>query len=117
MGSVDNISPVFTDLSHLEDNAKHNYPSVPYMDGKYTTISYIYDGGTSLKWFRDAFGYQEVAAAHLAGVSVYDIFNKYIPQEPTNLLVLPHFSGAAVPYFDEDARGMIVGISSATRKN
>lgn len=116
MGSVDNISPVFTDLSHLEDNAKHNYPSVPYMDGKYTTISYIYDGGTSLKWFRDAFGYQEVAAAHLAGVSVYDIFNKYIPQEPTNLLVLPHFSGAAVPYFDEDARGMIVGISSATRK-
>lgn len=117
MGSVDNISPVFTDLTHLQENAKNNYPSVPYMDGKYTTVSYIYDGGTSLKWFRDAFGYQEVAAAHLAGVSVYDIFDKYMAKKPTNLLVLPHFSGAAVPYFDEDARGMIVGISSATRKS
>ena len=68
----------------------------------------MYDGGTSLKWYRDTFGFEEVQAAQLSGVSVYDIFDKYVPQKPTNLLILPHFSGAAVPYFDEDARGMIL---------
>lgn len=116
MGSVDNLSPVFTDTSKLKENAKKNYPTIPYMNDKFTTVSYIYDGGTSLKWFRDAFGGEEVSAANLAGVSVYDIFNKYIAKKPTNLLVLPHFSGAAVPYFDEDSRGMIMGISGGTRK-
>lgn len=116
MGSVDNLSPVFKDTSKLKQNAEKNYPTIPYMDDKYTTVSYIYDGGTSLKWFRDAFGGEEVSAANLSGVSVYDIFNKYIAKKPTSLLVLPHFSGAAVPYFDEDSRGMIMGISGATRK-
>lgn len=116
MGSMDNISPVFTDTSHLEKNAENNYPTIPYLDNKYTTISYVYDGGTSLKWFRDTFGSEESWAANLSGVSVYDIFDKYITKKPTNLLVLPHFSGAAVPYFDENARGMILNISAATRK-
>ncbi len=116
MGSVDNLSPVFSDTSKLKQNAEKNYPTIPYMDNKFTTVSYIYDGGTSLKWFRDAFGAGEVAAANLASVSVYDIFDHYIAKKPTNLLVLPHFSGAAVPYFDEDSRGMIMGISGATRK-
>ncbi|KLI75299.1 MULTISPECIES: FGGY-family carbohydrate kinase [Lacticaseibacillus] len=116
MGSVDNISPIFTDTSHLKENAKKNYPTVPYLDNKYTTIAYMYDGGTSLKWYRDTFGFEEVQAAELSGVSVYNIFDKYVPKKPTNLLVLPHFSGAAVPYFDEDARGMILGLSGATRK-
>lgn len=116
MGSVDNLSPIFTDTSKLKQNAEQNYPTIPYMDNKFTTVSYIYDGGTSLKWFRDAFGGEEVSAANLSGVSVYDIFDKYIAKKPTNLLVLPHFSGAAVPYFDEDSRGMILGISGGTRK-
>lgn len=116
MGSFDNISPIFSDTSCLKENAKNNYPTIPYLDDKYTTLGYIYDGGTSLKWYRDTFGFEEVQAAKLSGVSVYDIFDKYIPKVPTKLLVLPHLSGAAIPYFDEDARGMILGLSGATRK-
>ncbi|MDT2808767.1 MULTISPECIES: FGGY-family carbohydrate kinase [Enterococcaceae] len=116
MGSVDNLSPIFKDTSNLTLNAKNNYPTIPYLNDTYTTVSYVYDGGTSLKWFRDTFGNEEVNAANMAGVSVYNIFDKTIPKEPTKLLVLPHFSGAAVPYFDEASRGMILGISGLTKK-
>ena len=94
---------------------KKNYPTVPYLDNKYTTIAYMYDGGTSLKVVSRYFWLEEVQAAQLSGVSVCDIFDKYVPQNSRQILpILPHFSGAADPYFDEDARGMILGLSGAT---
>ena len=36
------------------------------------------------------------------------------PKEPTELLVLPHFQGAATPYMDIDATGAIIGLTSNT---
>ena len=34
--------------------------------------------------------------------------------EPTGLLVLPHFAGAATPYMDTGSKGAILGLTTAT---
>ena len=34
-------------------------------------------------------------------------------EEPTNLLVLPHFAGAATPYMDTGSKGAILGLTAA----
>jgi xylulokinase len=38
----------------------------------------------------------------------------YGRDEPTGLLVLPHFAGAATPYMDTGSKGAILGLTTAT---
>ena len=38
----------------------------------------------------------------------------YDRDEPTGLLVLPHFAGAATPYMDTGSKGAIVGLTAST---
>jgi xylulokinase len=40
--------------------------------------------------------------------------NAYKRDEPTGLLVLPHFAGAATPYMDTGSKGAILGLTVAT---
>jgi xylulokinase len=40
--------------------------------------------------------------------------NAYEGDEPTGLLVLPHFAGAATPYMDTGSKGAILGLTTAT---
>jgi len=73
---------------------------VPYIEpGKYVCYAFSFTGGALLKWFTD----------HLTGGAypAEDIFMA----EPTGLLVLPHFSGAATPYMDSGSKGAIIGLT------
>lgn len=117
MGSVDCICPVFNE--NQIDARKYDtvFPTVPYVNNTYTTYAYIYDGGTLLKWYRDKFGQSEVIEATKKGLNVYDIYTQNAPTEPTNIFVLPHFSGSACPYMDEEAKGAIIGLDIQTDKN
>ncbi len=117
MGSVDCIAPIFSDHVNKEKNAEKNYAIVPYLDGKFTTYAYIYDGGSLLKWYRDTFGQEESRQALETNSSVYDIFNRYAAKEPTEILVLPHFSGSALPYMDPYSKGAIIGLDANTNKS
>ncbi|SDF33406.1 FGGY-family carbohydrate kinase [Sporomusa acidovorans] len=116
MGSVDCIAPIFSVSVNTEKLAENNYAMVPYIDDKFTTYAYIYDGGTLLKWYRDTFGQEESRLAAETNSSVYDIFNSYAAKEPTEILVLPHFSGSALPYMDPFSKGAMIGLDSNTNK-
>ena len=39
-----------------------------------------------------------------------------MPQEPTNLLVLPYFSPSGTPYFDSAVKGAVIGLDLSTRR-
>lgn len=117
MGTVDCVAPVYGRSGvDVEGNAENGYPLVPYLDDTFTTYGYIFDGGASLKWFRDAFGAADVAKAKESGLSVYELLNQKAPSEPTGLLVLPHLSGSAMPYMDPFSRGMVVGFDQSTSR-
>ena len=116
-GTVDCILPIFTqDQVDVAVNASHNYPLVPYMDDLFTTYAYIFDGGALIAWYKDTFGRSEQHAAEVTGQSVYDIFDQEAPSEPTNLLFLPHLSGAALPYMDPYSKGAMIGMDRNTDK-
>lgn len=116
MGSVDNISPIFQYNDKVVEMATNNYATVSYLNGLYTTYAYVNDGGTLLRWYRDNLGESENIVSKYLGISVYDIFNDYCSQKPTNILILPHFSGSAMPYMDSFSKGAILGMDLGTNK-
>jgi xylulokinase len=47
---------------------------------------------------------------------VYDVTLEQMPDEPTDLLVLPYFTGTGTPYFDPEPTSAILGLSLATKR-
>lgn len=112
IGTVECITPVFG--APIEDLAtlSKGYCCVPYaMEGSYVTYAFSYTGGAMLKWFRDKI-------ADTDAKSVYRTFDEKVKNSTTNLLLLPHFAGAATPYMDVNATGAILGLTlSSTRED
>lgn len=77
------------------------------------TLSYI-AGGVALKWFRDVASRHILDLAATKGVDPYELILADLPEEPTGLLMFPHFIGTGTPWLDARARGAVVGIDAAT---
>ena len=99
-GSVECVTPVFDGIPNDNTLCGMGYPFVPFLDGKYVSYSLIFNGGTSLKWYRDNFAPGEE----------YKDLDSSVSKTPTGILVLPHFSGSATPYMDSDSTGAFVDV-------
>jgi xylulokinase len=86
------------------------------IDGLYLSMTINHSGGLLLRWFRDTFGQLEMQAAAGSGQDAYDLLLENAPDEPTGLLVLPHFAGAGSPSFDTRSKGAILGLTFAHSK-
>lgn len=106
-GTVECIPVVFNEKP--EDMALYEggYSVVPYIDNKYACYAFSFTGGATLKWFRDCFAEKEKADFENA----YAVLDQNVPKQPTGLLVLPHFAGAATPYMDPDSKAAILGLT------
>jgi len=68
----------------------------------------------SFRWYRDALGDAERAAAAASGRDVYDILTEGaggVPAGCEGLLFLPYLTGERTPHPDPDARGVFFGLS------
>lgn len=79
---------------------KCGYSFAPHINGKYACYVLSYCGGSTIKWFKDNFTDKS-----------YDELNRNVKEEPTNLLIMPHFAGAATPYMDTAARAVMAGLT------
>jgi len=106
-GTVECITPIFDSIPENPEMYKDGFGVVPYVfDGTYVCYAFSFTGGAALKWFRDNF------AAKYEGVSnIYAELDRAVSCEPTGILVLPHFAGAATPYMDNGSRAAIIGLS------
>lgn len=84
--------------------------------GNYTTIAYSLTGGSILKWVRDELSEYEKLLAKENNSDPYQLLLDEMPRAPTDLLVLPYFSPTGTPYFDNKARGAILGLQQTTNK-
>lgn len=85
---------------------------MPYvLSGKYVTYAFSYTGGALISWYIDQMAKAEKAQAQKSGRSVYEILEQGMKDEPSGILVLPHFAGAATPYMDVGSRGAVVGLT------
>lgn len=92
------------------------YSVVPYVNGTFACYALSFTGGATLKWFRDTFAQADVQAAKLTGENIYAMLDSMVPSEPTGILILPHFAGAATPYMDNDAKAAFVGVTLETSR-
>lgn len=133
-GTVECVTPVYDGLPELEVMYKGNFAVVPYViPGKYVAYAFSYTGGALIQWCVDTLAKKEKELAAEMGVSVNELLeNEYRNlcvrggrtefsgtasldgEEPSHILVLPHFAGAATPYMDTGSKGVIVGLHAST---
>ena len=113
-GTVECITPIYDGLPELEVMYQGNYAVVPYViPGKYVCYAFSYTGGALIQWCVDTLAKKEKELAQEQGISVNEMLEGTV-KEPTGLLVLPHFAGAATPYMDTGSKGVIVGLTTDT---
>jgi xylulokinase len=66
--------------------------------GLYLAMTLNHSGGLLLRWFRDTLCRWAVEQARATGEDAYDLILAGVPEGPTDLLVLPHFSGSGTPW-------------------
>ncbi|MBQ8813527.1 MAG: carbohydrate kinase [Lachnospiraceae bacterium] len=110
-GTVQCMTPVFQDYD-ASKMAENNYGIVPYIKpGNYVTYAFSYTGGALVKWFVDNLAGFAAKEADEKGTSIYDQLQGESSGEPTGILVLPHFAGAATPYMDGGSKGAVIGLT------
>jgi xylulokinase len=82
--------------------------------GLYLAMTLNHSGGLLLRWFRDTLCRWEREWAQETGQDAYDVILSDVPEGPTGLLVLPHFSGSGTPWLDTSSKGAILGLTFAT---
>ena len=116
MGTFICITPVFSQRREpavmIERGLNTEHHAVP---GKY--VSFIYNqGGSLVKWFRDTFAAAEHRQAEKAGRDVYTDLLAEIPEGPSSIMVLPHFTTTGPPEFISDSCGVIAGLRLETSR-
>ena len=105
-GTTECLTPVYDSLPDIGVMSKGCFSVVPHaVPGKYVAYAFNYTGGALIQWCLKTFG---------AGETYDSMEAKYNRDEPTGLLVLPHFAGAATPYMDIGSRGAILGLTTGT---
>lgn len=111
-GTVECFTPVFDAIPENSQLYNQGYSVVPYVfDNTYVCYALSFTGGAVLKWFRDNFARYEKMIAEENGENAYANLDKMIPTQPTDILVLPHFAGAANPYMDNGSKGVVIGLT------
>ena len=105
-GTVECLTPIYDSIPDIDVMRKGYFSVVPYaVPGKYVAYAFSYTGGAVIQWCMETVGKSES----------YDSMEAaYDRDEPTGLLVLPHFAGAATPYMDTGSKGAILGLTTAT---
>lgn len=103
-GTVECIVPMFDKYPDAEKLSEGGYPIVPYVfPDTYVTYAFSFTGGATLKWYRDK----------LSAEKNYAVLDASVKQEPSGILVMPHFSGAATPYMDMGSKAAFLGLTLA----
>ncbi len=106
-GTVECIVPVFDSIPENETLYDEGYSVVPFIhENTYVCYALSFTGGAVLKWFRDNF------AGNFEGEgNIYAKLDASVKSDPTGILVLPHFAGAANPYMDSGSKAAFVGLT------
>ena len=117
VGTVECITPAFAEVPRPEGLLSHNFACYPHVaPGLSVTLAFNFTGGSLLRWYRDNFGEKEREEAERTGAEPYDLILSDLPDGPTGLLVLPHFTATGTPYFDVRSKGVVLGLTLSTSR-
>jgi len=97
-------------LSQGLDMACHVLP------GAFVSVLYNQSGGAVLRWFADTLVPLEKREVQKRGLSVYTELLAEMPEEPTELMVLPYFAQAGPPHLGDRVPGGVLGLLTSTTR-
>lgn len=111
MGTVECITAVTDKRSQNLQMGLEGYTCTPYaLEGCYCSYLFNYTSGALVNWFRKTLLQEYVSN----GEDFFSYYEARMPSEPTGLILLPYFSGAATPYQDINAKGAIINLQIST---
>lgn len=116
VGTTEGITAVLQKKQLSDKNIeKYQVSCEPFIQKDlYNTVAWNNTSGAMLRWFVQ----EMMKDKQSEGIeNIYAQLNKEMPSSPTGLLVLPHFSGAATPYMDSKAKGVILGLTLNTKQS
>jgi xylulokinase len=115
IGTTICLAPVFAQPE--ERLLAFDYPCYPHVvPGRWITLAGNFTGGSLLRWFRDTLGELDPVCVSARGQDAYDLLTQQADDQPSPLLVLPHFAGSGAPSNDPQSRGAIVGLGFSTTR-
>lgn len=111
MGTVECITPIFSQKPDNADMGKEGYVCVPYaVNGLYCTYMFNYSCSSLMNWLR-----QDILHGYTGGMKdIYSYLEREIKEQPTDILVLPYFAGAATPFQNIGAKGAVLNLKNTT---
>lgn len=116
IGTCARLCTTFDDFDKLDDRFL-NYPNV--YPGTWISIAVNNGAGSSMRWFRDNLGGDEVSREMEAGGNGYRALDLEIMESKPgvdSVLFLPYLSGERSPIWDPYSRGVLFGMSLSTKR-
>jgi len=114
VGTTEGVTAMFKNRMAAADILKYQISCEPSIaDHLYNTVAWNNTSGVLLRWFVTEF----VRKKEEDLIPLFTAMNKRMKKEPTDLIILPHFSGAATPYMDSTSKGAILGLSLDTSED
>lgn len=80
-------------------------------------VSFLYNqGGLLVKWFRNTFADAERRDESAGGPDLYASLLAEMPEGPSRVVALPHFTATGPPRFIDDSCGLIAGLKVDTTR-
>ena len=112
IGTSECITAVLDGLEHKQFMLQNNFCIEPYaIDGEYVTLAFSASGMSIMSWFSD-----KIARAATQDSPAFAVLAQECPQEPTDIFVLPHFSGSGTPHMDSFSYGATLGLRLSTTR-
>ncbi|MBN2238343.1 MAG: hypothetical protein JW712_01095 [Dehalococcoidales bacterium] len=110
-GTVECVTPVFDKVRNPEYLFAGHYSLIPTLNGQYATYATVFSGGVLLRWFIDNFTGVSKDHSEKQWTGMFDYLDSEGQEGPTGILVLPHFTGSASPYYDPNSKGAVTGLT------
>jgi len=104
----------------LRDEKMRILCSASAISNKWILEAGIFTTGSIYKWFKDTFGQVEAILSKELKKSPYEILDMEIEANsfryPSKLILLPHFTGSAAPYWNPFAKGVLFNLTLHTTR-
>ena len=109
IGTYETYCPTFSRPRNLDEFMRHGVSIEHHvLDGLYVSMMANHSGGI-LEWFRRTFNAPDASG-------LFSELEKEMPDQPTGLLVFPHFEPPQWPEYMSDTSGAIIGLKTSTTR-
>lgn len=117
IGTTECVTTVLRNKMVYSTIKTFNFPCEPFLEaGKYNTMAYLHTAGALLKWYLRVFDADRKSANEKGHINLYKYFDEMCPEKPTDLYILPHFSGTGTPHMNPFSEGAIYGLQLGTTR-